>query len=50
MDRRAWQDTVHGVIRVRHDLVTEINNQLLLEIQSDIYPHFKNHESQYFTY
>ena len=23
MDRGAWQATVHGVARVRHDLVTE---------------------------
>ena len=23
MDRGAWQATVHGVIRVRHDLVTK---------------------------
>ena len=23
MDRKAWQATVHGVARVRHDLVTK---------------------------
>ena len=23
MDRGAWQDTVHGVTRVRHDLATK---------------------------
>ena len=23
MDKRAWQATVHGVVRVRHDLATK---------------------------
>ena len=27
MDRRAWQATVHGVARVRHDLVTKQQQQ-----------------------
>ena len=25
MDRGAWQDTVHRVARVRHDLATELS-------------------------
>ena len=29
MDRGAWQATVHGVTRVRHDLVTK---QILLKV------------------
>ena len=27
VDRRAWQATVHGVARVRHDLVTKQQQQ-----------------------
>ena len=27
MDRRAWQATVHEVVRVRHDLATTTNKQ-----------------------
>ena len=28
MDRGAWQATVHGVARVRHDLVTKHKRQI----------------------
>ena len=30
MDRGAWQATVHGVIRVGHDLVTKLSPPTLL--------------------
>ena len=30
MDRGAWQATVHGVARVRHDLVTEQQQRQIL--------------------
>ena len=30
MDRGAWQDTVHRVARVRHDLETEHSNKVLI--------------------
>ena len=28
MDKGAWRATVHGVTRVRHDLVTKLNHLL----------------------
>ena len=28
MDRGAWQDTVHGVAKVRHDLATKLLQKL----------------------
>ena len=31
MDRGAWRVTVHGVARVRHDLVTEQQQQILFQ-------------------
>ena len=34
MGRGAWQATVHGVSRVRHDLATKLTNQRLKDAQS----------------
>ena len=31
MDRRTWQATVHGIARVRHDLVTKSPNNKSLK-------------------
>ena len=32
MDRRAWQATVHGVARARHDLATKPPPQIYLHV------------------
>ena len=42
MDRAAWQATVYGVARVRHDLETKLPPLLLLELEPLCV--FKNNE------
>ena len=37
MDRRAWQDTVHGIARVRHDLALFIFVCVYIYIYIHIY-------------
>ena len=36
MDRGAWRDTVHGVARVGHDLVTKPPPQLHIAINMTV--------------
>ena len=40
MDTGAWQATVHGVQRVRHDLATKLTNQTDLVSLTDIHRTF----------
>ena len=37
MDRRAWQATVHGVARARHDLATKPPPQIYLHVQRKVW-------------
>ena len=34
-DREAWRAEVHGLQKVRHDLVTELQKQVFSEISKD---------------
>ena len=44
MDRGAWRATVHGVIRVRHDLATKSPPDIFPSAPSAI-PQVRNHRS-----